>query len=614
MASASPPSPPPAWHRWAALGIVSLVTFSGYFVYDSISPIAPIIREKMQVGDTVIGLFGSLYSLPNIVMVLLGGMLIDRIGSRRAGFLFALLCTIGTAMTAAGQSITMMLAGRVVFGIGAESLILAQNKIIAKWFRGKELALAFGLNIAVCRLGSLLAFGGMAALASRLDWRGALWAACVLTVLALGAFAAYMAIDRRAERGRRLVEEQSDRLTLSDVTRFSPSFWLITVLCVTFYSAVFPFTYFSTSFFVDKYALSLEAAGRTTGILVLAAIFCTPLFGWIVDRWGRRASLMVFGSLLFAPTYFVLGATHVNPVLPMAVMGVAFSLVPAALWAAVPLIIAEKRLGTAYGVLTLIQNAGMTLLPWIAGGLTDRTGGYGAAMFLFGALGTTALLSALLLLRRERSDRGHGLERPPRRLAEALAGARRASGAPGRTRTCDTRFRKPVLYPPELLGPGAGAGRPGRGWSLNLRASRVANKRKNWCRAQSLPTAQAFQLDQEQIGRHLRPQLRRQPARGLGRAAGGQQIIDDDNPLPPPQAVGVQLQRRLAVFQGVAERHFRPGQLARFAQRHQSPPQRGGQRGGEQEAARFYGAQLVAAQWAHKRFQPAQRRAKRRRI
>ena len=400
------------WLRWGSLTLVSLVTFSGYFVYDSISPIAPIIKEEMQVGSTAIGLFGSLYSLPNIFMVLLGGIFIDRVGSRKAGFIFALLCVMGTAVTAWGSTITVMLAGRVLFGIGAESLILAQNKIIAKWFKGRELALAFGCNIAICRLGSLMAFGGMAWITEGLGWRGALWFACLLTVAALGAFLTYMVIDRRAERQARLLEETSDRVTWSDVFSFDRSFWYITILCVTFYSAVFPFTYFSTDFFVQKFGYTLARAGQTTGILVLAAIFFTPLIGHFVDRRGKRATLMILGSLLFAPTYFVLGGTYLSPVVPMAIMGIAFSLVPAAMWAAVPLIVEQRRLGTAYGLVTMIQNGGMTLVPFVSGAMTDRAGNYTAAMFLFGGLGTLALLFAWLLLREDRSPRGHGLEKP----------------------------------------------------------------------------------------------------------------------------------------------------------------------------------------------------------
>ena len=411
-AAADAATPLPSIWRWTVLALVSLVTFSGYFVYDSISPIAPIIKEQLQVGSTAIGLFGTLYSLPNIFMVLLGGILIDRIGSRWAGLLFAALCVVGTAITAWGETITVMLAGRVLFGIGAESLILAQNKIIAKYFKARELALAFGVNIAICRLGSLLAFGGMASISEKLGWRGALWFACLLTVAALGAFVAYILMDRWAERRTHLVEETEERVTWQDVFVFDRSFWYLTALCALFYSAVFPFTIFSTDFFVQKFGLSLTAAGRTTGILVIAAMIFTPLFGWFIDRRGRRGTLMVLGSLIFAPTYFVLGATMIDPRLPMALMGVAFSLVPAALWAAVPLLVKQRRLGTAYGLITMIQNFGMAAAPLAAGWLTDRSGNYNAAMILFGVLGSLGLVFAVLLLRRERGPARHGLELP----------------------------------------------------------------------------------------------------------------------------------------------------------------------------------------------------------
>jgi MFS family permease len=322
------------------------------------------------------------------------------------------VCVLGTALTAWGESIAVMLAGRVLFGIGAESLILAQNKIIARYFRGRELALAFGANIAICRLGSLIAFGGMASISDALGWRGALWFAVALTVAATGAFVVYMMLDRRAERRTRLVEQRDERISWSDVFVFDRSYWYLTALCALFYSAVFPFTYFSTDFFVAKFGLDLQAAGRTTGILVVAAMVFTPVFGWAIDRNGRRASLMVFGSLIFAPTYFVLGATNLDPRIPMAFMGIAFSLVPAALWAAVPLIVEQRRLGTAYGLMTMIQNVGMFLLPLVGGALADRAGNYGPTMVLFGGLGSLGLIFAILLLRRERGPKAHGLEHP----------------------------------------------------------------------------------------------------------------------------------------------------------------------------------------------------------
>ncbi|MFO7652429.1 MAG: MFS transporter [Candidatus Krumholzibacteriia bacterium] len=404
--------PLPAWWRWTVLVLMALVTFSGYFVYDSISPIAPILREEMGIGATQIGLFATLYSLPNIVMVLLGGILLDRLGTRRAGILLSLLCVAGTVLTAAGQTIVVMLAGRVLFGLGAESLILAQNKVVARYFKGRELALAFGVTIAISRLGSLVAFGGMAVISEALGWRGALWFAAFLTVAATGAFLAYVAMDRWAERRTQLPEPKEDRITWRDVLVFDRSFWYLTALCVLFYSAVFPFTYFATDFFVSGFGLSLQAAGRTTSILVFAAMVFTPVFGFFIDRYGRRAAMMVVGSLIFAPTYFVLGTTSVPPWLPMAFMGMAFSLVPAALWAAVPLLVEQRRLGTAYGLMTMVQMVGMTLVPVVAGSLSDRTGGYGAAMVLFGLLGTLGLLFAVLLLRRERGPHGHGLERP----------------------------------------------------------------------------------------------------------------------------------------------------------------------------------------------------------
>ncbi|MDH3198824.1 MAG: MFS transporter, partial [Candidatus Krumholzibacteria bacterium] len=149
--------PPPTSYRWAVLIFVSLAMFGNYYVYDAVSPIADLLKEQLGFSDKNIGTLNAIYSLPNIFMVLLGGIIIDRIGVRRATLLFGVLCFIGAVITALSGKLAVMATGRLIFGIGAESLIVSVTTALAKWFKGKELSFAFGINLTIARLGSFLA-------------------------------------------------------------------------------------------------------------------------------------------------------------------------------------------------------------------------------------------------------------------------------------------------------------------------------------------------------------------------------------------------------------------------------------------------------------------------
>ena len=150
--SQSPPTdpslrPPPPAYRWVVLVVISLAMFGNYYVYDAISPIADLLKEQLGFSDSNIGLLNAIYSFPNILMVLVGGILIDRIGVKKATLLFGVLCLVGAAVTAASGSLAVMASGRLIFGLGAESLIVSVTTAIAKWFRGRELSFAFGVNL-----------------------------------------------------------------------------------------------------------------------------------------------------------------------------------------------------------------------------------------------------------------------------------------------------------------------------------------------------------------------------------------------------------------------------------------------------------------------------------
>ena len=405
-------SPASGVYRFLILLSVSLMLVGNYFAYDSIGALAPLIMDGMEIGREEIGMLYSFYSWPNLVMVLIGGFFIDRFGTRVMSLVFSVLIVLGAMLVAGAPTFWLMIAGRTIFGIGAESLIVCQSAILAKWFKGKELAFAFGLALTFMRLGTLFSFNTEAWIAETYNsWRMALWVAAGLCVLSLVSNVVYVFLERRAQRRVKLsVGQAGDKIVLSDIKRFGPSFWFITALCVTFYSTIFPFMAFSTDLFVDKWGYSVVTAGRVTSILIFASMILSPILGGVVDKVGRRGTMMIFGALLLIPCHLMMGLTTFNPIVPMAVLGFAFSLVPAALWPAVPLIVEEKSVGTAFGLITMVQNFGLAAFPWIVGSLRDVTQTYTAGMMVFASLGVAGFIFALLLKRAD-AKAGGSLER-----------------------------------------------------------------------------------------------------------------------------------------------------------------------------------------------------------
>lgn len=411
--------PPPRWYRWMVLVLISLAMFGNYYIYDSISPLADVLKAQLGFSDGDIGWLNAIYSIPNILMVLIGGVIIDRIGIRRSVAIFAALCLIGAMITASSGVLEIMAAGRLVFGLGAESLIVAVTTAVAKWFRGKELSLAFGLNLTIARLGSFAALNSPSWGSSLYDsWRLPLLVSVAAGVICVAGATIYWILERSGEKQYDLGKGGSaDRVVFADLMRFGRSYWLIVALCVVFYSAVFPFQTFAVKFFIEAHGTTREVGGFLSSILTLFAMIATPLFGYSADRFGRRASLMVFGSILLIPAYLLMAYSSISLYIPMAMMGVAFSLIPAVMWPSVAYIVGQERLGTAYGLMTMIQNIGLAGFNLLIGWTNDASGasiahpeGYVPGMWIFTVLGVLGVFFALLLLRRERGPQAHGLE------------------------------------------------------------------------------------------------------------------------------------------------------------------------------------------------------------
>jgi MFS family permease len=409
---------PTRFYRWMVLVFLSLAMFGSYYAYDALSPLADVLKLQLGFSDENIGFLQAIYSFPNIFTVVIGGFIIDRLGLRKALMIFGVLCLVGPAITAASGALWVMALGRLIFGMGAESLNVAVTAALARWFKGKELSFAFGLNLTICRLGSFAALNSPTwARASYANWRWPFLIALAFSVFCVLGAIIYWVLEVRAERNYQLGEASTDKVIFSDLFKFGISYWYIVALCVTFYSAIFPFQTFAVKFFIEAHGTSREFGGFLSSMLTLFAMIATPLFGLLVDRIGKRAILMMFGSLLLIPVYLIMAYSQVSLYLPMALMGVAFSLIPAVMWPSVAYIVDQSKLGTAYGLMTMIQNIGLFGFNLMIGWANDYSHagagnphGYNLGMWIFSVLGFLGLFCSFLLRQRELGPHGHGLE------------------------------------------------------------------------------------------------------------------------------------------------------------------------------------------------------------
>lgn len=426
-------SQPTALYRWLVLLFVSLAMFGNYYIYDSINPLVDIFSKQLGFSDENIGWLNSSYSVAAVLTLLLGGIIIDKIGTKKSMTAFAVVCLIGALLTAWQGSFVTMVAGRTILGLGAESLIVAVTTALAKWFKGKELSFAFGINLTIARLASVAADNsptwassvfypdGPAGPAS---WQGPLMLAVGAGVLGVVAALVYWWMEKTAESRYTLGRAgEVDKLETKQIFKFSKSYWLIVGLCFTFYSAIFPFRTFAIKFFMDVHfggvteGLARESAGFFNSLLPLSAMIATPLFGLLVDKVGKRALFMMIGSILLMPVYLIMAYTDISLWVPVFMMGIAFSLIPAVMWPSVAYIVDQNRLGTAYALMTLIQQIGFFALNLLVGMANDASaagaqnpGGYALGMWLFSILGFVGLAFAIFLRKSETGPHAHGLE------------------------------------------------------------------------------------------------------------------------------------------------------------------------------------------------------------
>jgi MFS family permease len=404
------------------LALASLAIAGSYFEYDAIAPVADFLRAQRGFTQSQIGMLNAVFSLPNIVLALLGGVLIDRYGPARVATWTAALCLAGAVLTAIGSPYGVMVTGRLIFGVAEEALFIALLAVLARWFPSSGRALAMALFFSFARIGSYAAdtSPGWAHALYAHGWQLPLWLAAAATAASFVAALAYRLFDRRARASRSLPATPApERITWSDLVSFDLSFWYILGLNILFAAVFFPFrSTFAIEYFQDAKGLTLQQAGLANSWVFFAAIFATPLFGFLADRFARRSLMMMIATLLMPLVFLILGTTNWSLWISTALMGISFSVVPAVIWPATTMLVEPRRLGTALGLINLLQNLLLAASNLAAGWVADRghagpahPAGYDGMLWYFGLLSLVAFVSVVLLWRRESGPAGHGLER-----------------------------------------------------------------------------------------------------------------------------------------------------------------------------------------------------------
>lgn len=430
--------------RWTVLFVVAFTMFCGYFITDVMAPLMELLKEEFSWTATEFGLFNMAYGWLNVAlfMLIIGGMILDKLGARKTGIGACLLMIIGCGLKyyavskgfegyILGMRTQVFIAslGFAIFALGIEMAGITVTKVIARWFKGYEIALAMGIQVAIARLGTGLAMATTIPLKNAL---GSLSAPILLGLVALCigliAFLVFCVMDRKLDASELEANEaKDDPFRMKDILSIvkSRGFWLIALLCVLFYSAVFPFLKYATSLMMNKYHVAPELAGLIPAILPFGTILLTPLFGLIYDLKGKGATIMIIGASMLIVVHAFFAAPFLNvwwfAACLMVFLGIAFSLVPSAMWPSVPKIIPQNKLGTAYALIFWVQNIGLAGVPFLIGKVLDKycivvengvtRYDYTIPMIIFTSFGVLALFVAFMLKAEDRK-KGYGLELP----------------------------------------------------------------------------------------------------------------------------------------------------------------------------------------------------------
>ena len=438
--------------RWAALIIVSFTMMWGYFLTDALSPLMTMLEEQMGWTSVEFGQFNWAYCWFNVFlfMLIFGGIILDKMGVRFTGIVTCILMFAGAlikyyavtqissgpeAGTVFGMRTQVFVAclGYAIFAVGTENCGITVSKVITKWFAGKELALAMGVQVAVARLGTAAALVFCPMIAKHFSVSAPLLLSAILLCIGFLAYLVFCHMDKKFDAEVAQAQtEPDDVFKVKDLKLIitNRGFWLIALLCLMFYSAVFPFMKYAASLMENKYGVSTTLAGLIPSLIPFGNLIMTPLFGGIYDKKGKGATIMIIGSLLLILVHVLFALPLLNywwfAAFIMIILGIAFSLVPSAMWPSVPKIIPQKLVGSAYALIFWVQNIGLGFVPLLIGGILNKyckvgtrlvegaevtQYNYTLPMIIFALFGIVALLLAMRLKAVDKKE-GYGLEKP----------------------------------------------------------------------------------------------------------------------------------------------------------------------------------------------------------
>ena len=420
-----------------------------YFT-ESVNENGDTTSEQLTVSSTIKGLgwsnsnygvFSGAYGYINVFLLMLffGGLILDKMGVRFTGVMSTALMFVGAAikwyavdnsfsgeMFGLPTQVVIACLGFAIYGMGCEIAGITVTKVIAKWFTGHEMALAMGLQVALARVGTACALFFALPIAQS---AGAVSAPVMFgaSALCIGliSYIVYCVMDKKLDNSvaadQSAATESEEQFKFSDlkVIFCNQGFWLITLLCLIFYAAVFPFLKFATNLMIIKYGVTPDLAGMIPGLLPFGTMLLTPLFGSLYDKIGKGATLMIIGSVLLTVVHILFAMPLLNvwwfAVIIMILLGIAFSLVPSAMWPSVPKIIPMKQLGSAYAIIFYIQNIGLSMVPVLIGNViaantVNGTTDYTMPMSIFALFGAIAVIISTLLKIVDKK-RGYGLEK-----------------------------------------------------------------------------------------------------------------------------------------------------------------------------------------------------------
>jgi len=387
--------------RWAAMALVSFTMFAGYFLADILAPLKGLLENQLTWNSTEYGFVTSAYGWFNVFLffLIIGGIILDKKGIRFTGLTAAIIMIAGTALKywavsthsldgaiLFGWKAQVMVAalGYAVFGVGVEIVGITATKVIVKWFKGKELALAMGLQLAIARLGTALALSTSVPIAKSFGTVSAPILVCLIMLcVGLMAFLMYTFMDKKLDAsivadnvGKDIAPEEEFKMKDIYSIIKNKGWWYIAILCVLFYSAVFPFLKYATELMIQKFHINEAWAGALPSLLPFGTILLTPFFGNLYDRKGKGATIMIIGSLLIFSVHLLFSVPFLNhwmiALLLILILGIGFSLVPSAMWPSVPKLIPERQLGTAYSLIFWVQNWGLMGVPALIGWVVDK--------------------------------------------------------------------------------------------------------------------------------------------------------------------------------------------------------------------------------------------------